>query len=151
MEQKALFTVLWMLFDTTGTIVAPNHDGLHPTMMDVLHHTLCSLTWQLYLHWLDSKNYLELTRTWYCKTTMFPLTLILLSWKHRQVSQQLTVDQPAECTPEQRKIEVQKWEIISVSSLIFMAVQRCLLHILTKCKFTMMLTMWPLCSLCVSL
>lgn len=63
--------------------------------------------WQLYLHWLDSKNYLELTRTWYSKATVFPLTMILLSWRHRRVQQELMTDQlPSDTTPEQRKIEV---------------------------------------------
>ena len=45
---------------------------------------------QLYLQWMDSKNYIEFTRPWYSRQLSFPLTLILPQMAFRRMENRLT-------------------------------------------------------------
>lgn len=44
----------------------------------------------LYLHWVEAKNYTEVTRGWLSGATVFPFTLYVLSRQHRLAKQVIT-------------------------------------------------------------
>lgn len=70
--------------------------------------TLASLV-QVYLHWLDGKNYTEVTRKWYGRMTVFPFSLVVLSRMHRRARHSVMASLPLDMPLEQRGIEVCGW------------------------------------------
>ena len=55
---------------------------------------------------MDGKNYTDVTRSWYGKHTVFPLSLVVLSQLHRRAHQSVLAGLPVDTLLEQRGIEV---------------------------------------------
>ena len=55
---------------------------------------------------MDGKNYTGVTRSWYGKHTVFPLSLVILSQLHRRAKQSIVAVLPVDMPLEQRGLEV---------------------------------------------
>ena len=75
---------------------------LHPSCS----HLVFLLCVQLYLHWMDGKNYTDVTRKWYGRNIVFPLSLVVVSQLHRRARQSIFAGLSADTPLEQRGIEV---------------------------------------------
>lgn len=60
---------------------------------------------QLYLQWLETQNYVEVTRKWYGKVLYFPLSIFIPTWKHNTWQRRLMEDTPQDYV-QQKGIEV---------------------------------------------
>ena len=61
---------------------------------------------QLHAQWMDSQNYVNVTRSSHAKLLHFPFSLFYLSWQHKAIRQFLMRGAPPETTQEQRGMEV---------------------------------------------
>ena len=60
---------------------------------------------QLYLQWLETQNYVEVTRKWYGRALYFPLSIFIPTWKHNTWQRRLMEDTPQDYV-QQKGIEV---------------------------------------------
>jgi hypothetical protein len=58
------------------------------------------------MQWLDTQNYLNVTRLKYAKRLGFPFSLVYLSSHRKYVRNIIMRDAPIECTVEEKSIEV---------------------------------------------
>eukprot|EP00731_Ephydatia_muelleri_P026976 Em0018g1076a len=61
----------------------------------------------LYLQWLETQNYVEVTRKWYGKVLYFPLSIFIPTWKHNTWQRRLMEDTPQDYV-QQKGIELLK-------------------------------------------